>query len=112
MSFDCRRRGTETRIVAGDIMPAPDPSLIRALRNAREWSTKMRSGTPLAQIAKSEKASERYMSRIMHLDGLSPRIKDAIVEGRQPIDVTLKKLLRQTPALDWSDQERQFGFRV
>ena len=48
----------------------------------------------------------------MHLDGLSPRIKDAIVEGRQPIDVTLKKLLRQTPALDWSDQERQFGFRV
>ena len=72
----------------------------------------MRSGTPLAQIAKSEKASERYMSRIMHLDGLSPRIKDAIVEGRQPIDVTLKKLLRQTPALDWSEQERQFGFRV
>jgi len=110
VSFECRRRGVEIRIVAGDIMPAPDPSLIRALRNARIWSEQMRSGIPLAHIAKSEKASERYMSRIMHLDGLSPKIKDAIVNGRQPIDLTLKALLRTHPPLAWDAQERQLGF--
>ena len=104
-----RRRGVETRIVAGDPIPAPDATLIRALRKARAWAGRLRAGTPLQTLAGREGVSVRYMARIIHLDGLSPRLQDAIVQGRQPVDLTLDKLLRTNPPLDWETQERQLG---
>ncbi len=108
--FRCRRRRVETKIVAGDRAPAPDTVLLRALRNAHAWAGKLRAGTPLGTLARSERVSERYMARIIHLAGLSPRLQDAIVAGTQPADLTLKALLRRPLPLDWDTQERQFGF--
>ncbi len=49
------------------------------------------------------------MARIIHLDGLSPAIKTAILQGTQPGDVTLKGMLRTRLPLDWAEQERRFG---
>lgn len=109
-SFHCRRRGVEMKIVAGDRIPAPDATLIRALRNAHDWAGRLRTGTPLSSLAQTEGVSERYMARIIHLDGLSPRIQEAIVPGRQPVDLTLTALLRKHPTLDWDAQERHLGF--
>jgi hypothetical protein len=108
--FHCRRRGIEMKIVAGDRVPAPDATLIRALRNAHDWAGRLRAGTPLSVLARAEGVSERYMARIIHLAGLSPRIQDAIAHGRQPVDLTLKDLLRTHPPLDWDVQEREIGF--
>ncbi|WP_425052787.1 hypothetical protein [Psychromarinibacter sp. S121] len=107
--FDCRRRGVELKIVEGEVAPQPDPALLRALRNATDWAARLRSGTPLQALAKSEGISERYMGRIIHLDGLSPRLKRAIVEGTQPVPLTLKKLLRAPLPLPWDAQERMLG---
>lgn len=105
----CRRRGIETKIVAGDTAPAPHPALLRALLNAYAWAGKLRAGTPLRILARREAVSERYMSRIIHLAGLSPRLQDAIAAGTQPADFTLKAILRRPLPLDWDTQERWLG---
>jgi hypothetical protein len=105
----CRRRGVEMKIVAGQRRPAPDATLIRALRNAHHWADRIRTGTSLSVLARTESLSERYIARIIHLEGLSPKIQDSIVRGGQPVDLTLQTLLRTSLPLDWDTQERQFG---
>src|SRR6056297_1807660 len=77
--FTCKRRGVEMKIVAGENAPAPDPTLLRGLRNARRWTTAMKAGTPLAQLAETERLSARYIARVIPLAGLSPKIQAAIV---------------------------------
>lgn len=107
--FTCKRRGVEMTIVAGDEAPAPDPVLLRGLRNAHRWTTTMKRGTPLAQLAECERLSARYIARVIPLSGLSPRIQAAIVAGTQPPDLTLERLVRKPLPLDWEVQERMFG---
>ncbi|MBJ6370757.1 recombinase family protein [Sedimentitalea arenosa] len=110
--FTCRRHGVEMKIVAGTRAPAPDATMIRALRNAHRWAAALKSGTPLTRLATDEKTSERYAARIIALSGLSPRIQAAILDGTQPMDLTLKRLLATSLPLDWRDQEQAFGFRT
>ena len=43
---------------------------------------------------------------------LSPRIQAAILEGAQPPDLTLERIVRAGVPLDWSEQERLFGFQA
>ncbi len=109
--FRCRRRGVETKIIAGDRAPDPDPVLLDALRRAHAWSERLRSGTSLSSLSKSEKVSERYMGRIIHLSGLSPCLQEAIIRGTQPQEKTLKQLIRRPLALDWAEQEAHWGAR-
>ncbi len=40
---------------------------------------------------------------------LAPDIVEAILEGRQPRDLTFKKLCSNSP-LSWTEQRRHFGF--
>jgi hypothetical protein len=40
---------------------------------------------------------------------LSPRIIEAIAEGRAPIDLTAAKLVRNSPTI-WANQEKQLGW--
>ncbi len=108
--FTCRRRGVETKIVAGERQPLPDPTLLRALRTAHRWADLMRTGLALKAIAHQDGVSESYVARIVPLAMLSPRIQQAIVAGTQPLDLTLETLVRTRLPLDWSDQDRRFGF--
>ncbi|PKP75581.1 MAG: hypothetical protein CVT84_02575 [Alphaproteobacteria bacterium HGW-Alphaproteobacteria-6] len=100
----------ETRIIAGDPVPAPDATLIRALRNAHRWAAALKSGTTLGRLAAAEKVAERYLARILHLAGLSPRIQAAILDGTQPAELTLERLAKVQLPLDWTAQERLLGF--
>ena len=99
------------RIVSGEIAPSPDPTLLRALRNAHCWTEALKSGTPLGKLASSDGVSERYLARIVPLAGLSPRIQTAIIDGSQPVDLTLERLIRMTLPLAWEAQEQRLGFR-
>jgi hypothetical protein len=40
---------------------------------------------------------------------LAPDIVKAILDGRQPLDLTFEKLTRRLPA-DWTQQRKQLGF--
>ncbi|MDU8912244.1 recombinase family protein [Aestuariicoccus sp. MJ-SS9] len=108
-SFACKRRGVETRIVAGDPNPEPDQTLLRALRNAHAWSGALRSGEQLKELARRVGHSERYIRRITSLISLSPRYQAAILDGTQPAHLNLETLVRGNIPLDWSHQERLFG---
>ncbi|MDU8912502.1 recombinase family protein [Aestuariicoccus sp. MJ-SS9] len=107
--FTCKRRGVEMKIVAGDLAPTPDPTLLRGLRNAQRWTAAIKTGTTLSQLAETERLSARYIARVIPLSGLSPKIQAAIVAGSQPPDLTLERLVRKPLPLAWDVQERMFG---
>jgi hypothetical protein len=107
--FGIRRRGAETKIVAGTRQPSPDRTLLRALRHAHRGAEMLKGGTPLWDIARTEARSESYVARLLPLATLLPRLQQAIVAGTQPTELTLESLVRNRLPLDWSDQERRLG---
>jgi site-specific DNA recombinase len=49
---------------------------------------------------------------VLRLAGLAPEIVTAIVNGRNPPQLTAKKLMRLSPRLpiDWAEQRKLLGF--
>ncbi len=108
-AFTCRRRGMETKIIAGNQNPDPDQTLVRALRNAHRWAEALKSGTPIKQIAADNDCSDSYARRVIPLATLSPKLQEAILSGSQPDNLTLETLIRTRIPLDWVTQETRFG---
>ena len=90
-----RRRGVELRIIAGDCEPAPDDVLIRVVAEARTWAKALKSGTPLATLAKTTGRSEPYIRVRLPLAFLSPKLQIAILDGRQRADLSIAPLIGQ-----------------
>lgn len=108
--FELKRRGVETRIIAGERTSEPDRTLLTMLAKAHRWVSQMKSGTSAATIAKQEHTSAAYVRTRSNLAFLSPRIQDAILAGVQPADLSLERIRRAGIPLDWEEQERKFGF--
>jgi site-specific DNA recombinase len=83
-------------------MARRDPVLIRALRSAHALLEHDRKGRPLLP----EVPGPRYQRRLARLAFLSPSIQAAIVDGRQPVGLTLEHLVRNQMPLDWDEQGR------
>ena len=110
--FQIRRRGVETRIIAGEREPAPDQTLIQALAKAHRWMSDLKRGKPLSEIARLDGHSGSFIRLRAQLAFLSPRIQAAILDGAQPPGLSLEKIIRTGAPLDWSEQERIFGFNA
>ena len=95
--------------MAGETEPLPDPVLVRTLAEARAWATSLRAGTTLAEIAASTGRSEPYIRTRIPLAFLAPRLQAAILDGRQPPDLSVAGLLREGIPMGWDDQARLFG---
>jgi len=81
----------------------PNTELIKILNQAYIWHQDVINGTSTQHIAKRDKVCVQYVRRILNLSFLSPKIVRAILNGTQPADCTLKKLLSiRTP--DWQEQ--------
>ena len=87
------------------------PSLIQAVVRGHDWFEQIVNGevTGGRAIGKLENLDERYVSRILPCAFLAPDIVEAILDGRQPEDLTLDKLVARIP-LDWAEQRKQLGF--
>ncbi len=107
--FALRRRGIETRIIAGEIIPAPDPVLQRTLAEAHGWARALRAGTSLIDIARETGHSKPYIRARLPLAFLAPRVQAAILEGRQPVDLCVARIIREDLPMGWADQARIFG---
>ncbi len=107
-TFALRRRGVETRIIAGETIPAPDEVLQRTLAEAHIWAQALRRGTPLTEIARKTGRSEPYIRTRIPLAFLAPKLQAAILDGRQPVDLSVAALLRDGIPLDWTEQARLF----
>ena len=89
----------------------PNPSLTKAVARARSWHQRVLEGKSLDQrsLALHAGVTERYIGKVFQCAFLAPDIVEAILEGRQPRDLSFKKLCANIP-LNWSEQRKQFGF--
>jgi site-specific DNA recombinase len=83
--------------------------LIRACRfNAALVNS---GGVSFAALAKREGVSPSYFTRLVRLSYLAPDITQAILDGRQPRDLTADKLLAHSRLpLTWHEQRKVLGF--
>lgn len=91
----------------------PDASLVKLLIKAHDLNRKLirDGGATIASIARDEGLSGSYMTRLVRLAYLSPEITQAILDGRQPVDLTAAKLKRtHILPLDWDQQKVVLGF--
>ena len=82
--------------------------LIKILNQAYTWHQDILDGKTTQEIANREKVCVQYVRRILNLSFLSPKIVRSILNGTQPVDCTLKKLL-SIRTMDWKEQEKFLG---
>lgn len=85
----------------------PNTELIKILNQAYKWHQEIINGASTQDIAKRDKVCVQYVRRILNLSFLSPKIVRAILNGTQPADYTLKKLL-SIKSSNWQEQEQIF----
>jgi hypothetical protein len=78
---------------------------LRSLGRAWAWRRRLESGkaTTLQDIARAEKVTDRYISRIMRLAYLSPVVLERLLLWRVPPSVSLNDLIKASD-LPWAEQ--------
>jgi site-specific DNA recombinase len=108
------RSKQEMRMIvrSGTEAAGPDPTLIRLIFKAQLLRDKLMQGNlQLGELAARQGLSSSCFTRLMRNAFLAPDITAAILDGRQPADLTTFKLMagRRLP-LDWAEQRRVLGF--
>ena len=90
----------------------PDRSLLRILARAQRFRDQILrgDGKTITELAAENGVGSTYFSRIVRLGFLAPDITTAILEGRQPITLSAKRLANDTPIYGcWEGQRRELG---
>jgi len=111
-----RRRGGRKLVLAPDGTPDTGPAICRRIDNAMvkaiarafRWREMLENGThaTIAEVAAAEKINESYVGRVLRLTLLAPDIVEAILNGRQPAEMTLAVLMRRFP-VGWVEQDEK-----
>ena len=92
-----------------------DMGLLRIVARAHDLQARLAQNTALSvhDIAREERVTAAYIYALLRLPWLAPDITTAIVNGRQPLQLNAKKLMRLTAHLpaDWAEQRALLGFR-
>ena len=114
-----RRTGREImmRIDGADPFPTtkPEARLVKLLIRARQFNATLvgSDGVPFAALAKRQGVSPSYFTRLVRLSYLAPDITEAILDGRQPGDLTADKLLAHSRLpLGWHEQRDRKSTRL
>jgi len=90
-----------------------DETLISLIAQAHCWMDDLASGkaSTIRDLAQRASMDESDVSRFLPLAFLAPDIIEAIVGGKQPVDLTTERLkrIRSLPH-GWKDQRRLLGF--
>ena len=114
--FSLKRRGNEAKLIIGDHAEASalvDETLVKTITNAHRWMQQIQSGaaTTVVEIAKTEALDDGEISRVLPLAFLAPDIVEAILDGRQPLNLTARDLKRLKPLpTSWAKQHQVLGF--
>lgn len=109
-----RRNGREMALVIGDQPPPAkrNPGLVRLLARAQALRDALLASSTdsLDAIAAREEVTKSYLTRLVRLAYLSPRIVAAILDGTAPAGLTPSRLMQDTrlPLL-WAEQEQLLG---
>jgi site-specific DNA recombinase len=111
-----KRCGGEMRLVVppelpGHVRPHPVPSLLKVVARARQWYEWVIAGKVCGgrSIAHRTGLDERHVSQILECAFLAPDVVEAILDGRQPDNLTWKELTRHLP-MNWVEQRKHLGF--
>jgi hypothetical protein len=105
-----RRRGAEIRLVLPGAIQNDrsrcDPTLIKAIARGRAWFEELAAGRArsLRELAERDGITRRYVRRLVDLAFLSPELVEAMLQGRQPVELTATRLTELDLPLDWTDQ--------
>ena len=111
-----KKRGGRKEIILPEAGDAAEPlrpqrPLVVALAKALKWQETMETGAAgsIKELAKRNRVDPSYTARILRLATLAPDIVEAILDGREPSGLSLRKLTGNLPVM-WNDQRRLFGF--
>jgi DNA invertase Pin-like site-specific DNA recombinase len=114
--FTLRRRGFESKFVleGPSARQRPDDSLIDLMAKAHLLLAMLTdgSGRTIADVANITNIHVADVSRILPLAFLAPKITEAILRGRQPVDLTARALARDDLPILWADQRQQFAIQA
>ena len=94
---------TSAREGSGGGLPnRADPALVKALARAFRYQRLLDDGryASISEMATAERIDRGYLGRILQLTLLAPDIVEAILDGRQPEELTLPRLMEALP-LEW-----------
>lgn len=115
--FAIRKRGGRKLVIApnGTETGVPsrhrvDNSMVKALARAFRWRKLLDTCVygSIEEMAAAEKINTTYVSRLLRMTLLAPNIVEAILDGRQPAEVTLAGLMRPF-AVVWQEQRLPIG---
>ncbi|CAK0770350.1 Site-specific recombinase resolvase [Gammaproteobacteria bacterium] len=103
-----KRRGVRCLVDTG--APAHDPCLLIALGRAWHWQQLIDAGvvTNGADIARREELHPTTVNKILRLTLLVPDLVEQLMEGNQPIALTLTWLQHHRLPVEWSEQRVLF----
>jgi len=111
-----KRCGWEVRLIVpsgsgAEIPKRPSLPLIKAVARVHRWPERIMCGDLQGRRSSAQftKASQRYARCVLPLAFLAPDIVEAILNGRQPADLSVQKMLRNLP-LNWVEQRKRLGF--
>jgi site-specific DNA recombinase len=110
-----QRTGKEMKFIVDGVMNStpPDTTLIRLLVRSQKIAKRMFEPNcpPLDAVAREERITASYATRLVRLAFLAPDIVTAILAGKQPAGLAANKLMADTRLpLDWRDQRAALGF--
>jgi site-specific DNA recombinase len=108
-----KHRGIETRLVLPGLAQQDrssrcDPALSKAIARGHAWFEELATGRArsLQELAKRDGISRRYIRRLISLAFLSPQLVEAILQGRQSVELTATRLTELDLPLDWTEQHK------
>ena len=116
VAFQLKRRGVEAKLVIHDVQGAaatPDKNLIARLARAHRWFDALtgREATSVQEIARRDGIDASDVGRSIQIAFLAPDIVEAILAGRQPVELTARRLMRiGALPIEWDRQRRFLGF--
>ena len=104
-----RKRGGRKLVMPDGTEWAPRPrvdnAMVKALARAFRWRKMLDEGVyaTLEDLARTKGVATSYVSRVLRLTLLAPEIVEAILDGRQPVELQLDDLLEGFP-WEWGRQ--------
>jgi site-specific DNA recombinase len=102
-----KKRGPQMKLViAGQDNTKLNDKLILAIAMARSWAERLATGdaASLTQLASEAKVGPAYISRILPLAYLSPRITEDILSGKRSPDLLGRNGARPLLDINWQNQ--------
>ena len=111
--FQLRRRGVEIRLVLrAEGAEAPDDKLVALVARSHRWLDQLTSGAiaSIREIAQAEGIDGGDVSRFLPLAFLAPEIVEALMNGRQGVELTAEKMRQILPIpCSWREQRHQLN---